>query len=79
MSAANGPARCVSCRKRAQEAAWRHFCSERCKLADLAQWADGGYRVAAEPDITDDEALEALINIPDHDHAEHSNPDHRKD
>jgi endogenous inhibitor of DNA gyrase (YacG/DUF329 family) len=29
--------------------AWRPFCSERCKLQDLARWADGGYRVAAEP------------------------------
>ena len=37
--------------------AWRPFCSERCKLQDLARWADGGYRVAAEPldDPDDDE------------------------
>ena len=27
----------------------RPFCSERCKLQDLAHWADGTYRVAAEP------------------------------
>ena len=26
--------------------AWRPFCSERCKLQDLARWADGAYRVA---------------------------------
>jgi len=32
--------------------AWRPFCSERCKLQDLARWADGAYRVAAEP-VTD--------------------------
>lgn len=31
------------------EAAWRPFCSERCKLQDLAHWADGTYRVASEP------------------------------
>ena len=24
---------------------WRPFCSERCKLQDLARWADGTYRV----------------------------------
>jgi endogenous inhibitor of DNA gyrase (YacG/DUF329 family) len=40
------------------EPAWRPFCSERCKLQDLARWADGAYRVAAEPvsdqDDTDD-------------------------
>ena len=29
--------------------AWRPFCSERCKLQDLARWADGAYRVPAEP------------------------------
>ena len=28
---------------------YRPFCSERCKLADLARWADGTYRIAAEP------------------------------
>jgi endogenous inhibitor of DNA gyrase (YacG/DUF329 family) len=31
------------------EPAWRPFCSKRCKLQDLARWADGTYRVAAEP------------------------------
>jgi endogenous inhibitor of DNA gyrase (YacG/DUF329 family) len=31
------------------EPRWRPFCSERCKLQDLANWADGSYRVAAEP------------------------------
>jgi endogenous inhibitor of DNA gyrase (YacG/DUF329 family) len=25
------------------------FCSERCRLLDLARWIDGDYRVAAEP------------------------------
>lgn len=40
---------CVFCRKRPVDARWRPFCSERCKLQDLAHWADGTYRVAAEP------------------------------
>jgi endogenous inhibitor of DNA gyrase (YacG/DUF329 family) len=40
---------CVLCRKRPVEARWRPFCSRRCKLLDLANWADGTYRVAAEP------------------------------
>jgi endogenous inhibitor of DNA gyrase (YacG/DUF329 family) len=40
---------CVFCRRRAVEPAWRPFCSERCKLQDLARWADGTYRIAAEP------------------------------
>ncbi len=29
--------------------AWRPFCSERCKLLDLARWIDGDYRIPAEP------------------------------
>jgi endogenous inhibitor of DNA gyrase (YacG/DUF329 family) len=48
---------CVFCRKRPAEHAWRPFCSERCKLQDLARWADGSYRVPGEqvedPDQTD--------------------------
>ena len=39
---------CVFCRRQPVEPAWRPFCSERCKLQDLARWADGSYRVAAE-------------------------------
>jgi endogenous inhibitor of DNA gyrase (YacG/DUF329 family) len=39
---------CVCCRKHPVDPAWRPFCSERCKLQDLARWADGHYRVAGE-------------------------------
>jgi len=39
---------CVFCRKHPVDDAWRPFCSERCKLQDLAKWADGDYRVAGE-------------------------------
>jgi uncharacterized protein len=28
---------------------WKPFCSERCKLIDLGQWANEKYRVPAEP------------------------------
>jgi endogenous inhibitor of DNA gyrase (YacG/DUF329 family) len=41
---------CVFCRRHAVDPAWRPFCSERCKLQDLARWADGTYRVPADPD-----------------------------
>ena len=27
---------------------WKPFCSERCKLIDLGQWATGKYRLPAE-------------------------------
>jgi uncharacterized protein len=39
---------CAYCRKHPIDPAWRPFCSERCKLQDLARWADGGYRVAGD-------------------------------
>ena len=34
---------------------WRPFCSERCKLQDLARWADGDYRIPADPVESPDE------------------------
>jgi endogenous inhibitor of DNA gyrase (YacG/DUF329 family) len=40
---------CVFCRRHPVEPAWRPFCSTRCKLQDLARWADGAYRVPGEP------------------------------
>jgi endogenous inhibitor of DNA gyrase (YacG/DUF329 family) len=52
------PVKCVFCRKHPVDPAWRPFCSERCKLQDLARWADGDYRVAGEPDTTADEHAE---------------------
>lgn len=33
--------------------AWRPFCSERCRLEDLAAWAEDRYRVAAAPSEDD--------------------------
>ncbi len=36
---------------------WKPFCSERCKLIDLGQWATEKYRVPVEP--TPDAADEA--------------------
>jgi endogenous inhibitor of DNA gyrase (YacG/DUF329 family) len=40
---------CVFCRRRPVDPAWRPFCSERCKLLDLARWVDGDYAVPGEP------------------------------
>jgi uncharacterized protein len=42
------PSLCVFCRRHPVDVAWRPFCSERCKLQDLARWADGHYRVAGD-------------------------------
>jgi len=43
--------RCPACRR---EVAWegnrfRPFCSDRCRLLDLAAWADERYRIPGEP------------------------------
>jgi endogenous inhibitor of DNA gyrase (YacG/DUF329 family) len=38
--------------------AWRPFCGERCKLQDLARWADGTYRIGGEPAKDDGEKPE---------------------
>ena len=34
------------------------FCSERCKLQDLARWIDGRYSVPAEPVPDDTETVD---------------------
>jgi endogenous inhibitor of DNA gyrase (YacG/DUF329 family) len=47
-------ARCVLCRRQPVDPAWRPFCSERCKVRDLANWADESYRVGGEPLDADD-------------------------
>ena len=54
---------CAFCRRHAVADVWRPFCSERCKLQDLARWADGAYRVAAEPvdDSEDDDNLKSDV------------------
>jgi uncharacterized protein len=48
---------CAYCRQRAVDPAWRPFCCERCKLADLGRWLREDYRVpdteAGPPDEDD--------------------------
>ena len=63
------PGVCVFCRRHPVDPEWRPFCSERCKMQDLARWADGAYRVAAEPiddaegDGDDDDNLKSQSKI----------------
>ncbi|NQD37025.1 DNA gyrase inhibitor YacG [Permianibacter sp. IMCC34836] len=43
---------CPCCRKSVLYRAdnpWRPFCSERCRLIDLGEWASEGHRIAGEP------------------------------
>lgn len=49
---------CPTCAKPVQwrpENRFRPFCSERCKLIDLGEWANEGYKVPAESDPMSDE------------------------
>jgi len=48
MSSSDKASLCVLCGRRLVERAWRPFCSRRCKLQDLARWAEGSYHVAGE-------------------------------
>lgn len=50
---------CPTCRKPVewtQDAQWRPFCSERCKLIDLGAWASESYRIPAV-ELDDDEEV----------------------
>jgi len=43
--------RCPTCRRnhtvdRREDAPFRPFCCERCKLIDLGKWLDGSYRIS---------------------------------
>ncbi len=43
---------CPVCRKASKwstENRYRPFCSERCKLIDLGEWAGEGHRIAGDP------------------------------
>ncbi len=41
----------MHCRRRTVDPAWRPFCSERCKLADLGRWLAEDYRVAEDTSV----------------------------
>jgi endogenous inhibitor of DNA gyrase (YacG/DUF329 family) len=50
--------KCPTCKK---ETAWsgnefRPFCSERCRLTDLGNWASGAYAIPGQPLPEEDEA-----------------------
>lgn len=50
--------KCPTCNKQVEwspESKWKPFCSERCRLIDLGQWAAEEHRIAGEPAILADE------------------------
>lgn len=43
---------CPTCQKAvewSERSTWRPFCSERCHLIDLGEWASEGHRIAGAP------------------------------
>ncbi|MBA3981552.1 MAG: DNA gyrase inhibitor YacG [Alcanivorax sp.] len=49
---------CPQCKKLIQwrsDNPWRPFCSERCKLIDLGDWASERHAIPGEPDLLGDE------------------------
>jgi uncharacterized protein len=49
---------CPQCGKEVvwgDESPYRPFCSERCKLIDLGQWANEGYRIPLSEDQNEEE------------------------
>ncbi len=54
---------CPRCKKEtvySPENNWRPFCSERCKLIDIAAWANEEYRLDAGPATDDDPLTQSL-------------------
>jgi endogenous inhibitor of DNA gyrase (YacG/DUF329 family) len=49
---------CAYCRSQPVDPAWRPFCSERCKLLDLARWVDGEYRIPGDTVASDSDEPE---------------------
>jgi endogenous inhibitor of DNA gyrase (YacG/DUF329 family) len=47
---------CAHCGKQPEHPEWRPFCSNRCKLLDLANWFDAAYLVPGAPAPNDDPA-----------------------
>jgi endogenous inhibitor of DNA gyrase (YacG/DUF329 family) len=58
---------CPTCQKAiewSEDSPFRPFCSERCKLIDLGEWASGGHAIPGEP----------VLNTEDLDGTEHDYP-----
>ena len=50
---------CALCRREPVNPLWRPFCSQRCKLRDLARWVDGSYKVPGARVDENDEGLKS--------------------
>jgi len=49
--------KCPTCDKKVvweDESLWRPFCSERCRLIDLGEWASESHRIAGEETLPEE-------------------------
>ena len=57
---------CPTCQKEViwqDESTYRPFCSKRCQLIDLGEWADEGHKISQPiqgPDVLSEDMLDAL-------------------
>jgi len=58
---------CPNCKKNFDyySSTFRPFCSERCRLVDLGQWLDEGYRVPVKNTQNEDDEIEEKIKQKD--------------
>ncbi len=59
---------CPTCKKSVawnEKAIFRPFCSERCKLIDLGEWASGGHSLPGEPVLPEDFDAPAGSDLPE--------------
>ena len=58
--------KCPTCGKEIEYSSanpWRPFCSERCKLIDLGEWASDGYVIEGDPGSADRMMPEELESV----------------
>ena len=49
--------KCPQCQKNVTwdvNAEWKPFCTERCKLIDLGDWAEGNHKIAGKSEVNND-------------------------
>lgn len=59
----NKEVKCPTCGKKVvwhEKEKWRPFCSERCKLIDLGEWAAESHRIPGEPVQINEENIDSL-------------------
>lgn len=59
---------CPTCKKTvvfSPENLFRPFCSERCKLIDLGQWAEGNYKVPCQEDDSENNLSDVNVSEDD--------------